>query len=655
MSVVVTGVNGDSNIVPFVVNELPLVAKGSGVLQGPIITPTVLATFTDTGGPEVNGPQNYTDTIDWGDGTIADTGQILGPDMNGVYSIVGAHAYANTNPFTITITINHEGLSTTVTVPVNLGPVSATGVATIQGVEGQLLNNVTVATFTDAFFNNLPASSYSATITWGDGSTSGGTISGPSGGPFTVTGSHIYAEEGTPDHGGPYQITVTILRQGANPATVTDATNIVDAPLSATGGFNFTGLVLNNVTLATFTDTGGPEPLKDYSASVDWGDGTVNAGTISGPNGSGVFTVTGSHTYASVPRTIMVTLTHETAPPVTVKDTVAGAPVTIFPSGGFTIFGVEGTRTVNATVATFTTNNPNAKASDFTVSIKWGDGPFQGVNDVTGGTISGPDASGVFTVTGSYTYIEESDDVGQAADTPSATPFYVITVTITPTLGSAATALSQARIFDAQLNVTGGFTINGTATTPTGTVVLANFSDPGGQIEIGTNIYIATINWGDGSPNDTQGFTGSGALQVTGNHTYASPGTFTITVVIAHEFATPVTTTDTAVIAPHPAPPGAGGGAQGKSASPALSEGLPPATDLLAGTQVDQQQGTQWVATAGANKSTPVSSGQSNQETDGYWQAMAQENRLMDPHDWASELAMALDGLGRSDWWSAPS
>jgi hypothetical protein len=51
-----------------------------------------------------------------------------------------------------------------------------------------------VATFTgDATFS---AGDYTATINWGDSSTSAGTITGPTGGPFTVTGTHTYASTG---------------------------------------------------------------------------------------------------------------------------------------------------------------------------------------------------------------------------------------------------------------------------------------------------------------------------------------------------------------------------------------------------------------------------------------------------------------------------
>ena len=69
----------------------------------------------------------------------------------------------------------------------------------------------------------------------------------------------------------------------------------------ATGGFSFNAVENQpsaTQTVATFTDPGGAEAHADYSASINWGDGTTSAGTISGPDASGVFTVTGSHTYA---------------------------------------------------------------------------------------------------------------------------------------------------------------------------------------------------------------------------------------------------------------------------------------------------------------------------------------------------------------------
>jgi hypothetical protein len=48
-------------------------------------------------------------------------------------------------------------------------------------------------------------------------------------------------------------------------------------------------------TVATFQDPGSTDPPSAYAATIDWGDGTTTAGTITGSNGN--YTITGSHTY----------------------------------------------------------------------------------------------------------------------------------------------------------------------------------------------------------------------------------------------------------------------------------------------------------------------------------------------------------------------
>ena len=61
-----------------------------------------------------------------------------------------------------------------------------------------------------------------------------------------------------------------------------------------------------------FTDTiGSIAAPGDFTASIDWGDGTVTSGTISQPGGVGtVYLVSGTHTYAtSGNKTLQVTIT----------------------------------------------------------------------------------------------------------------------------------------------------------------------------------------------------------------------------------------------------------------------------------------------------------------------------------------------------------
>src|SRR5262249_8440059 len=59
--------------------------------------------------------------------------------------------------------------------------------------------------------------------------------------------------------------------------------------ISTTEGATFSG------TVATFQDPGSPDTPSDFTATIDWGDGTITPGTVTG--GGGFFTVTGTHTY----------------------------------------------------------------------------------------------------------------------------------------------------------------------------------------------------------------------------------------------------------------------------------------------------------------------------------------------------------------------
>jgi hypothetical protein len=128
-----------------------------------------------------------------------------------------------------------------------------------------------------------------AVINWGDSTTSTGTISG--GG--VVSGSHTYVEEGALT--GQFNWTC-----GLDHGTGTFAVTVSDAPLSATptvlrgtAGQDFTA------TVATFTDADPDGTTSDYTAAIDWGDGSASSvGTISA--GVGDFSVAGSHTYAAV-------------------------------------------------------------------------------------------------------------------------------------------------------------------------------------------------------------------------------------------------------------------------------------------------------------------------------------------------------------------
>src|SRR5439155_373719 len=196
-----------------------------------------------------------------------------------------------------------------------------------------------------------------------------GTISF-SAGKFTVSGDHTYAEESASDHAGSfpsYDITVTISHDTADDAVVHSSATVSDPAVVAIGGFvinTVEGVDTGAQTVATFTDPGGAEAVGDYTASINWGDGTAaSAGTITFD--SGVFTVQGNHTYATglglpdefgnsfcdgVPpsfhKAITVTITHEDAP---TSQAVSDAKISIPPGSAHQ--ASDGTLIIVGTIA----------------------------------------------------------------------------------------------------------------------------------------------------------------------------------------------------------------------------------------------------------------------------------------------------------------
>jgi hypothetical protein len=120
---------------------------------------------------------------------------------------------------------------------------------TITATEGSTTGTIPIATFTDAN-PNATASDFTATIDWGDGSTTAGTIVAQSGGGFAVDGEHTYADEGK------YAVGVSIKDVDGSSASATGTATVADAPLTATGvSISGTeGSSTGTIPVATFTD-----------------------------------------------------------------------------------------------------------------------------------------------------------------------------------------------------------------------------------------------------------------------------------------------------------------------------------------------------------------------------------------------------------------
>src|SRR5262249_49587727 len=175
----------------------------------------------------------------------------------------------------------------------------------------------TLATFTDPAGPEA-TTEYTVVVNWGDGSSADTITPTFSGGTFTVSGSHTYAEEGT------FTVSVQILHGTAPNVTVTSTALLAHQqltsltgptlPASGTEGTALNGGAIGSI--ATFVDPAGVGAASDYTASINWGDGTTSAGTIVLPASGNTITVSaGDHIYTEEGfYTVTVTVQHGSLP-----------------------------------------------------------------------------------------------------------------------------------------------------------------------------------------------------------------------------------------------------------------------------------------------------------------------------------------------------
>ena len=471
---------------PLSVQIVPLVGVGEGI---PLET-AIVATMTDLSGSH---PASfYTATIDWGDGNVG-PGIIQQSGLN-TFQILGSNTYLEGGTYTLKVTVSDAvGDSSTATSRVVIvdAPLTAQGIPG-NAVEGTAFS-ATLAHFTDADPNPTTIDDYTVTIDWKDGTVNTGTVvANPLGG-FDVLGSHTYAEEGA------YNVLIRIDDRGGARATALAAINVDDAPLSATPvpltaveGRAFSRKLMR------FVDANPNGALGDFSATIDWGDGTISTGVIAKSGGG--FDVTGGHLYQQY-GTYGLTVT---------VDDVGGGSAQIFQSVAVsdapltataTAFTISEGLVFSGGVATFSDANPNGRAGEFTATISWGDGT------TTSGSIA-PTGNSNYRVTGSHVYEEGT---------------FPVHVTIRSVGGATTSSDYLVTVADAPLTGLPQNINSSEGTIYTG--VVARFTDANPRAPIGD--FSATIDWGDGTLTTGDITFGGGRFEVFGSHTYGE-GVFTI-------------------------------------------------------------------------------------------------------------------------------
>ncbi|MEE8472778.1 MAG: PKD domain-containing protein, partial [Dehalococcoidia bacterium] len=269
--------NGESDFSSYASNSLTFEARPDRTIGEGTELGGQLASFKAAGGIRA-----LSATIDWGDGTT-ERGEVLDTDGGG--SVTGSHVFADNGIFEVVVTVkdNLGGLARggfTVRVE-NAAPRVEAG-PDIEADEGR-----PVALTGVSFSDFGPRDTHIASIDWGDGSVEPATLS-ETNGSGRVAGSHIYADNGT------FTVSITVTdNDGAfHTSSLTLAVNNLPPSLETPGD----GAIGEGGTFQVTAGFADPGPRDTHTASIDWGDGSVEPATLSEEEGSGQ--VAASHIYA---------------------------------------------------------------------------------------------------------------------------------------------------------------------------------------------------------------------------------------------------------------------------------------------------------------------------------------------------------------------
>jgi len=395
--------NAGSNTMKVTVNNVaPTVAAGADQTADEGATVSLAPEkFNDLGTLDT-----HTATINWGDGTPTEAGAVTetpsgppGATAGADGEVSSSHVYADNGTYTVTVTVkDDDGAPTSDSFTVTVGNVAPTVVA---GEDQTVEEGATVGLLAPSTFNDLGTlDTHTVAIDWGDGTpVENGTVTqSPFGPPGSTDGSngtasfgtHVYADDGN------YDVKVTVTDDdGASTSdtlevTVNNVAPTVDAGADQTAE---EGAVVS-LAPATFNDKGTADI---HTATIDWGDGIVEDGTVtespSGPPGSTTGTdgtaSFGTHVYADDGNyAVKVTVTDDDG--ASISDTLEVTVNNVAPTvdAGADQTAEEGA-VVSLAPATF---NDLGTLDTHKATIDWGDG-----TSVDAGTVdeslSGPPGS----------------------------------------------------------------------------------------------------------------------------------------------------------------------------------------------------------------------------------------------------------------------
>ena len=267
------------------------------VAEGTELSLTDLGAITDPGfaNAALSEDETFTYSINWGDGSSADTGSATIDDLGEVgdptdASFDGSHTYADNGSYTVTVRAADDDMSgdfvsgtagvdfveQTFTVDVgNVAPTLAPPTATQSGDENNFI--MEQMSFSDPAFDNSPDQTHTKwwkyDINWGDGNVVTGkspaVVNGSEGTPTTgtINDSHVYDDDGS------YTVQVTVYEDDGG----SDMQSFQAVIANIVPTITTSGLVVHDEGPAPYSLTLGhlTEPGDDtlVGAIVFWGDG----------------------------------------------------------------------------------------------------------------------------------------------------------------------------------------------------------------------------------------------------------------------------------------------------------------------------------------------------------------------------------------------